>query len=98
MPCNIDWNDGVYFLHHILPEDMLEIILKGTTGSRNQKVNYSKSIDNIEESTITVCHISFEAVQKVMSINLAHLISRQLARHCLLVNVVLVIHIAFLTT
>jgi len=63
---------------------MVDIILKGTTGSRNHKVNLSRSIEdftmNIQESTMTVCHISFEAVQKVMLFILANLTSRQLAR------------------
>jgi len=72
IPYNIDSTDSVYFLHHILPEDILDIILKGTTVSRNQIVNYSRSIEdfttNIQESTMMVCHISFKAVQKVMFI------------------------------
>jgi len=85
IPYNIDSNDSVHFLHHIWYEieDLLDIILKGTAGSRNQKVNYSRSIDdftiNIQESTMTIFHISFEAVQKVMLFILANLTSRQLA-------------------
>ena len=60
-----------------------DIILKGTTCSRNHKVSLSGSIEdftvNNQESTMTVCHISFEAVQKVMLFILANLTSRQLA-------------------